>query len=171
VQEALGRQICPFSWRPFLNPTTTIEAGGFGRPFHGELTMFAVVAVAIALWCMWPIFFILYRPSRAELEHRVTTLEQDNGTHEATIAELRSELSQGDASRRELSDQLGAIVMEAMDLKDKLGVLQRQLVAKQEEVIDLRQQLSVARREVTDLREALSKALFFPTGPAPQRHP
>jgi predicted nucleic acid-binding Zn-ribbon protein len=98
-------------------------------------------------------------------------LEQGNGTHEATIAELRSELSQGDASRRELSDQLGTIVMKAMDLKDKLSVLQRQLVAKQEEVIDLRQQLSVARREVTDLREALSKALFFPTGPAPQRHP
>jgi hypothetical protein len=56
-------------------------------------------------------------------------LEQGNGTHEATIAELRSELSQGDASRRELSDQLGTIVMKAMDLKDKLSVLQRQLVA------------------------------------------
>jgi chromosome segregation ATPase len=130
--------------------------------------MFAAVAVAIALWCMWLIFLILRRrPSRAELKHRVAELEQDNSTHLATIAGLKSEVTYSDASRRELSDRLRTIVMEAMDLKDNVGVLQRQLFAEQGEVIDLRQQLSVARREVADLQEALSRAFFLPAGPAP----
>jgi hypothetical protein len=42
---------------------------------------------------MWLVFLILRRPSRAKLKHLVAELEQDNSTHMATIAELKSEVA------------------------------------------------------------------------------